>query len=254
MKIAQSRIFCYATHMKYLLIALAVLVVYATFSYFKILYYIHYSKNPDITQTDQNFGSGIPLRYIAAGDSTAVGEGASSLENTYTVKIAETLSRNNTIVYHNVGVIGAKTEDVIHKQFSQIVEFNPDIVTISIGANDNTHLISSDRIYENYQEIIKRLLSETKAKIYITNIPNFTGAELLPRIAIATLEHRSKSLNPKLLALENAPGNERVKIINIHDFGWDKFPDRSVTYSLDYFHPSDIGYQNWADAFLSKML
>lgn len=239
--------------MKYLLIVLAIFVAYAAFSYFKILYYIHYSKNPHIAQTDQTFGSGQPLRYIAAGDSTAVGIGASTLDNTYTVKIAEALSLNNNVIYKNIGVVGARTDDVINKQLSQIIEFNPDVVTISIGANDNTHLVSNDRIYENYQEIIKRLLSETKAKIYITNIPNFSGAQLLPQVAIVVLEHRSKSLNPKLLALENPPGNDRVKIINIHDFGWDKFPDRSVTYSLDYFHPSDAGYQNWTNAFLSKI-
>ena len=191
--------------MKYLLIILVLIVAYTAFSYFKILYYIHYSKNPQIAQIDQSFGSGSPLRYIAAGDSTAVGIGASSLENTYTVKIAKSLGESKSVSYRNVGVVGAKTEDVLNKQLPQIIEFNPDIVTISIGANDNTHLVSRDVIYENYLEIIKRLLNETKAKIYITNIPSFTGAELLPSIAIAVLEHRSKYLNPKLIALANIP-------------------------------------------------
>ena len=239
--------------MKYLLIILVLIGAYAAFSYFKILYYIHYSKNPQIAQIDQSFGNGSPLRYIAAGDSTAVGIGASSIENTYTVKIAKSLGESGSVEYRNVGVIGSKTDDVLNKQLPQIIEFNPDIVTISIGANDNTHLVSLDRIYKNYQEIIKRLLNETQAKIYITNIPNFTGAELLPTVAIAVLEHRSNKLNPKLIALENIPGNERVRIINIHDFGWDQFTDRSDTYSLDYFHPSDAGYENWTKAFLSKM-
>lgn len=239
--------------MKYFIIILALLVGYIAFSYIRIIYYAHYSKNPQIVQKDFRFGSGPTVRYIAAGDSTAVGEGASSVEQTYTYQLVKELSKTNEVTHSNVAVRGAKTQDVINKQLSQIIEFSPDVVTISIGANDNTHLVSSDSIYENYQEMIERLLSETKAKIYITNIPNFTGATLLPRVAVAVLEHRSKSLNPKLLALENAPGNERIKIINIHDFGWDKFPDRSVTYSFDYFHPSDVGYKNWADAFLSKM-
>jgi lysophospholipase L1-like esterase len=44
-----------------------------------------------------------------------------------------------------------------------------------------------------------------------------------------------------------------VQIVNIHDFGWDKFPDLSVTYAADNFHPNDDGYQNWANAFLEKI-
>ena len=236
--------------MKYLIIVLAAVIIYAAFSYLKIAYYARHSPNPSIVQSDQNFGTGGALRYIAAGDSTAVGEGASSVEHTYTYKVAEKLSENSAVAYRNVGVRGAKTQDVLDKQLAQIINFNPDIVTISIGANDTTHLVSSEQIYQNYQEIIKRLTTETKAKIYITDVPSFAGAQLLPYVAIAVLENKSAKLNPKLLALEN----DRVKIIDIHNFGWDKFPDRSVTYSLDYFHPSDVGYENWTDAFLSKIL
>lgn len=233
-----------------ILILLAILLVaYSAFSYLRIRHYATNSPNPDIIQTSFTQGSGPALKYIAAGDSTAVGEGASVVENTYTVKIANELIKTNTVEYKNIAVRGAKTSDVINNQLQQIVEFQPNVITISIGANDATHLVASKQVFANYQTIIQKLTSETKAKIYITNIANFTGAKLLPWPVIKLYEYNSAKLNPKLLALET----DRVKIVNIHDFGWDKFPDRSVTYSLDLFHPSDAGYQNWADAFLFKM-
>lgn len=235
--------------MKYIFYFLILVVIYALVSYGRILYYAKYSQNPKIEQKNLELGSGPALKYLALGDSTAVGEGASSVEKTYTYKIAEYLGQTFTVSYKNLGVRGAKTEDVLNSQLSAARQLQPDIVTISIGANDNTHLVSKNQIISNYKKIISYLMNETKAKIYITNIPNFTGASLLPWPYIRLLEWRSSSINKALLGMEN----DRVKIINIHDFGWNTFPDRSVTYSVDHFHPSDAGYENWTNAFLEKI-
>jgi len=236
--------------MKYLLIIVAILVIYGLVTYGRLRYYVRFSPNPEIVQSDFVRGTGPSLRYIAAGDSTAVGEGASTVEGTYTVKIANELQKTNSVTYKNIAVSGSKTKHVINNQLQEIIKFNPDLITISIGANDLTHRISSEEILNNYQTIITELTTQTKAKIYITNIPNFTGADLLPWLYIKYLERTSEPINKQLQSLES----DRVKIINIHDFGWDSFADKSVTYSLDHFHPSDIGYQNWANAFLSKII
>lgn len=235
--------------MKYFLFILLIIALYALFMYGRFYYFVHYSKNPEIIQTDKTLGQGKPLRYIAAGDSTAVGEGASNVDQTYSVKIAQDFAQDNAVSYKNVAVRGAKTKDVINNQIPKIIEFNPDIVTISIGANDTTHLVPAKEIIENYKTIIAELANKTRAKIYITNIPNFSGANLLPWFYIKYLESNSKKVNTELLKLKT----DRVSIINIHDYGWDKFPDISVTYSLDHFHPSDVGYSNWAEAFLSSI-
>jgi lysophospholipase L1-like esterase len=63
------------------------------------------------------------------------------------------------------------------------------------------------------------------------------------------LEYKIKSINPELLKLESS----RVKIIDIHNFGWDKYPDLSLINSPDQFHLNDEGYINWTNAFLSKI-
>lgn len=178
-----------------------------------------------------------------------MGQGASSVENTYTYRIAKSLSETNTVEYKNIAVRGAQTTDLLEQQLPQIIDFQPDIITISIGANDATHLISQAKIFENYQEIIRKLSTETTAKIYITNIANFNGASLLPYPFIKFIEWRSGKINPAINNLES----ERVKIINIHDFGWENYPDLSLIYSSDHFHPNDIGYDNWYKAFWDKV-
>lgn len=196
-------------------------------------------------------GSNQKIVYIAAGDSTAVGQGASDAEHSYPYLVAEhiALQSAKTISYQNVAQGGAKTQDLIDSQLRQIIDADPDIITISIGANDLTHLHTNRSIIDNDQIIINTLLQQTHAQIYITDIPNFYAATLLPGWYRKLLEFKINSLNPKLKAL----AQNRVQVIDIHDFGWDQFSDLSTTISSDQFHPNDLGYKNWADAFITTM-
>lgn len=215
-----------------------------------VFYYreTHLPRLPYIDLSDKTLGNGPALRYIAAGDSTGVGYGASVAELTYTYQISQFLAKDHTIEHKNISVIGAKTQDVLDKQVQQIIDFKPDIITISIGPNDATHLVGARTIIQNYKDIIGRLEKGTTAKIYITDIANFDDASILPWFYYRLLEYRSKKLNPQILALED----ERVKIVDIHSFGWSSY-NRKETYAADHFHPNDLGYQNWTAAFLSKI-
>jgi lysophospholipase L1-like esterase len=101
----------------------------------------------------------------------------------------------------------------------------------------------------NYKRIINDLAKRTHAVIYITNIPEFRHAKILPKTYRWFLEFQSAKLNPELLKLEN----DRVKVVNIHDFGWHNYPDIQKTFAADNFHPNDLGYENWTNAFLNKI-
>jgi len=236
--------------MKIFWIILILVIAYAAIEAGVFLY--KYKHLPDLKTPDQNeksFGNGGSIRYIAAGDSTAVGIGATSLETTYPYQVAAFLAKSHVVDYKNIAVGGYTTKDVLEKQVQDIIEFKPDIVTISMGGNDATHLVFESQIIANYKSIISLLEKQTSAKIYITDIPHFNGARLLPWFYISLLEFRSGYINPKLLALSD----DRTKIINIHDFGWSNYPDLQLTYSADHFHPNDTGYANWAKAFINSI-
>jgi lysophospholipase L1-like esterase len=235
--------------MKIFFIVLGAVVLYFSLE-LVVLYYRsnHTPQLPHIDQSDRSLGQGPTLRYIAVGDSTGVGSGASGYETTYTYKIAQFLAKDHTVEYKNISVFGYKTGDVLNNQVKQIIKYKPDIVTISMGPNDATHLVSSNKILSNYKAIIQQLEQGTNAKIYITNIANFDDARILPWFFHDLIEYRSAKINPQILKLEN----DRVKLVNIHDFGWANY-DRKQTYAADHFHPNDLGYENWTNAFLDKM-
>jgi lysophospholipase L1-like esterase len=215
--------------MKIFLWFLAVVALYFVIE--GAIFYYKYSHlailiSPD--QSEKTLGSGPLLKYIAAGDSTAVGIGASGLQST---------------------LKGATTADLLYNQLDEIVADNPDVITLSIGGNDATHLVGAGTIIKNYKTIISRLEKETAAKIYITNIPQFYSATLLPKLYVLLIEYRSSKINPQILQLTD----NRTAVIDIHDFGWSQFKDITKTSALDNFHPNDLGYQNWTAAFLDKI-
>ncbi len=94
--------------MKIIYIIVFVLAMYSVVSVIRFKYVISQAKLPSIAQQEQTFGQGPNLRYIASGDSTSAGVGASTTNLTYPYRIAQELSQTNTILYKNVGVSGAK--------------------------------------------------------------------------------------------------------------------------------------------------
>lgn len=237
--------------MKYSYFLLILLLVYVLFE--ALLFYYKFNKRPvlvEFVHLEKTLGSyGPNLRYIAAGDSTAVGMGASDVSKTYPNNVAEEFSKNNTVIYKNIGVVGAKTQDVLDKQVQQIIDFKPSVVTISIGGNDATHMLSAKKVAGNYKKIVEEILEKTEAIIYITTVPNFGWAEILPWFYRDLIEYRYAKVNEEIVALES----NRVRVVNIHDFGWSQFPDKTATNAGDDFHPNDLGYQNWTDAFLDRI-
>lgn len=237
--------------MKYLLYGLLAIGLYLAWFGVRFWWVLHHSTNPLIVQTDREFNTLSPttLRYAAAGDSTVQGTGASRVETTYPYRLAEYWAQSNHVVYKNMGVSGARLNDVVTKQLPQIIAFQPDVVTISIGGNDIDRLASFAQVLNGYKTIIAELTAKTTATIYLANLPNFSGAKLLPGWYVRLIEKRSEPMNAAIAGL----ASDRVKIVDVHNFDGRAIPDVAATYSSDWFHPNDLGYENWTTAFLTQI-
>lgn len=229
-------------NMKYIL--LLVIAVILLFDLSKFFFY-KTQKLPEVTQSSHTFGKGEDLVYIAAGDSTALGVGATHETEIYTYLVAENLGSENKVIYKNIGVSGAQTIDVIKNQLPQIIDSRPRIITISIGANDVTHLKSPTSIVENYQTIKSELMSKTDSDVFISNIPSLEHARILPLWFRKLLELRVVETNRRISGL----ASERFHIVDVHS----SISYTPETYAKDKFHPSDAGYKNWAKVYLESI-
>ena len=92
------------------------------------------------------FGEGgKKLTYLVIGDSTSAGQGG-DYEKGVAVSSAKYLGNNYKVEMINFSVSGATVEDVKNNQLNKALQYVPDIVLISAGSNDVTHLSSTSKI------------------------------------------------------------------------------------------------------------
>ncbi len=228
--------------MIYPLIVIGLVLLYLLFTFVRINHVVKKANLTAFKHPDLLMGQGVQITYVAAGDSSAVGQGASKVSDAYPNKLAKKLSEKSQVSYKNYAVSGAKTSDVLQNQLDQIIEAKPDIVTISVGDNDLNHGIGSETVLHNLQTIANALVIKTNAQIFISNIPNERNAKLLPLWYRVLVDNRAKNLNKQIQKMDSG----RIHIVDIHKID----PD----FAADGFHPSSRGYQDWYQAFLDKML
>jgi len=186
------------------------------------------------------------LRYVALGDSTVAGVGATSPATTYVGQLhrrLRTLYPNARL--DNLGVGGATSADVLARQLERAVALAPQLVTLSIGPNDiTTHVPPAD--YErNVAAIFDRLTRATSA-VVVANLlpdlavtPRFRAHEAKPVVARLTVEFND--------ALARQGRLRGVELVDLYGPSQAEVPAQPELMSRDGYHPSDAGYARWAE-------
>ena len=191
----------------------------------------------------QLFGSGPQLRYVVMGDSTAAGQGADYSQG-IAVLTAEHLGQDYQVEMINLSVSGAKIRDVLQEQLAKAVELKPDLVLVSVGANDVTNLTKPKQAKSELAEIVRRLQG-AGAKVVITGAPDMGS---IPRFAqpLRFLAGKlTERLNKQLYALADELG---VELVPIALETGPRFRQHPELYEADQFHPDADGYAVWVES------
>jgi lysophospholipase L1-like esterase len=189
---------------------------------------------------------GAEVVYVALGDSTVEGVGASTARNNYVgrldARLRERYPRARTV---NLGVAGATSLDVLEAQLARAIALHPHLVTLSIGPNDITGRVPSAAYAQNLDMILARLASETPAVIVVN---------LLPDLAI-TPRFRNKDSAPLVgrLSVEfngvvaRTAKRHGALVVDLYRASRREVPRHPELLSADGYHPSDLGYARWAE-------
>jgi acyl-CoA thioesterase I len=183
--------------------------------------------------------------YTALGDSTGVGVGARDGKG-YVARLFERIGKGRAGArLNNFCVSGATTEDVLREQLGAAISTRPTLVTLGIGINDIGHGMPVERFARNYEEIIKRLKTETGAVIVITNIPDMSFAPVIPASQRDNTRRSVQLFNEKLEAIA-----KRYELLVVDTYAETQrvIPSHPEFFSEDGFHPSAEGYEYWAEA------
>jgi len=167
--------------------------------------------------------------WVAVGDSTAQGIGASAPDRGYVGQLRDRLRHEEERPWRvvNLSVAGARIADVVHEQVPRIDDAGaPELVTCAAGANDVIRFG-----FRRVADALQALICVLPAGAVLATIPQ----GLLPR--------RTRELNDIIRA--EAP----VAGLRIADAWAHTGPPWQGKYAADDFHPNDTGYGEWCAAF-----
>jgi lysophospholipase L1-like esterase len=187
-----------------------------------------------------------PITYVALGDSTVEGVGASSPEATYVGRLyAALLTVYPFAQLENLGKGGATSADVIGRQLRRAVAARPDLVTVSVGPNDITTRQTVEQFERNMATIFTTLRDQTKALVVASLIPDLG---VTPRFR-GTPEREAVARQSVVFneALRRRARDGGAVLVDLYTASRREVPRRPELVGRDGYHPSDLGYARWAE-------
>jgi lysophospholipase L1-like esterase len=182
-----------------------------------------------------------PLRLLVLGDSTAAGVGVSSQADALPGNLARELAAHlgRGVEWTAIGENGATARDLLERFLAPATEHAHDVVFLSIGANDALGLRSRRAFGRDIREILRLLRAASPdATIAMSSLPAFFRFELLPEPLRSSLYRHSQSLEAEARSIVSAmPGAFMSPPPPPYTEGF---------FASDLFHPSEIGYRDWA--------
>ena len=188
------------------------------------------------------------LVYVALGDSTVEGVGASSEQTTYVAQLHQRLRRvypEATAI--NLGVGGATSADVLAGQLDRAVALGPHLVTLSIGPNDITTRVPVADYERNVDALFSRLTAATRAVVVANLLPDLA---VTPRFRVrerALMEVVGRLTVECNEALTRQARRHGVELVDLYGPSRVEVPAQPELMSRDGYHPSDAGYARWAE-------
>jgi acyl-CoA thioesterase I len=187
-----------------------------------------------------------PIVYVALGDSTVFGVGASSPGRNYVSLLHERLRGiypQARVV--NLGIGGATAADVVAGQLASAAGLRPTLVTLSIGPNDITEGRTVEQYERDVEAILNTLRRKTEAVVVVNLIPDLA---VTPRFRdteeAAVVGRRTVAFNH---ALSRQATRHGAAIVDLYLHSQTEVPARPELVAADGYHPSDLGYARWAE-------
>lgn len=228
--------------MKIVLIVFAVLVgLYIASLVYLVLtvgWFTSHWKDKTKTSSQRN-----EIVYVALGDSAAQGVGAITANGGYVGQFAKRLEAKHgrPVRVINISKSGAKVQDVINDQLPLLKGYKADVITLDIGGNDIATFDAS-RFKSEFTELVSKL----PAGAYVADVPFFGGRTQLPFFGSGQAEKFVLIANEIIVDVTK---DKPLTVVPMHQVTKERNGRQIWYYAPDYFHPNDLGYRAWTDAF-----
>jgi acyl-CoA thioesterase I len=202
------------------------------------------SRLPDLDLVLNRAGTG--KRVVWLGDSTAAGVGASSSAGALPSQVADGLAAPEVAV---LAISGARVADVLADQVPKVAALRPNLVLISVGANDTIHLTGRGAFRHSYEKVVRAL--PAGVPVVLLGVPDMGAIPRFAQPLRAVSGWRGRNVDTEVRRVAAGTGAVYADIAGPTGPPFRRHPDRY--FAADDFHPSDAGYGLWADAVLKVL-
>jgi acyl-CoA thioesterase-1 len=175
------------------------------------------------------------------GDSTAAGVGASGTEGSLPHQVAAAVvaaRRGSAAVRLELTVLarsGDRVADVVRDQLPEVGPRHPDVVVVSVGANDTIHATTRSTFRRRYRRLLEGLAR--------AGVPGRRVVWLAQPLR-TVVGWRSRELDADVDGIARRGGAGYVDIFRHTSRAFRRHPSRY--FARDRYHPNDDGYGLWA--------
>jgi len=200
----------------------------------------------------KSYGNRIELLMV--GDSIAAGLGAEEAKGTLGARLAKALAKRTgrSVRLRTVAQVGSETWMVAEQQLPGLLpSYQPDVAVVVVGGNDVTHRIPVTESVSALAEVIQELRGRG-AQVVVGTCPDLGALRPLPQPLRSLGSRASRQL---AAAQAQTALDEGAYVVSLADVVGPFFvtnPDEM--FSIDRFHPSEMGYKRTAQAILPSVL
>jgi lysophospholipase L1-like esterase len=186
---------------------------------------------------------GLPgLKIAVLGDSTVTAPGVSGPEDIWVARICRRLAETHRVVLRSFAVGGAMAHNLIEAQLEPALEFDPDVVILSVGANDALKGVTPGRFEANLETLVRSFRVRG-----ITVIQSGVGdLGTIPRLYPPLRQLLSRRAQRFNRAHETVAARNESHVVPQRDRPLEIWAERDM-WSADLFHVSAKGHEVWGE-------
>ncbi|OGK51826.1 hypothetical protein A2966_00385 [Candidatus Roizmanbacteria bacterium RIFCSPLOWO2_01_FULL_41_22] len=220
------------------MLRIILLLILAFSVIFSLFYLIRSNQKVEVKRSSER------IYYLPLGDSLTIGLGVSEEERWPNILVSRLQKQRMPIQLGvNPAISGYTTEDLIREELPVVKQYQPDLVTILIGANDSFINLDLNVFRSNMQIILKEAneVVNDPSSVVVMTIPDYSIAFLPYGNQVPTKE---KIITYNQIIKEEA-NKMGMPVIDIFSFSQNL---QDPQYYIDGgLHPSGLGYQKWVD-------
>ncbi|MFB3050832.1 MAG: GDSL-type esterase/lipase family protein [Acidimicrobiia bacterium] len=183
------------------------------------------------------------LRVAVLGDSSVTAPGVTGPDEIWITIICDRLSVNRHVILQSFAVGGSRAGDLIDAQMDVAVDFRPDIVFVSVGANDTITGVPRRQFEDNLDYLIGGL-AETGAVVIQSGVGDLGSIPRLYPPLSNMVSRRAHGFDQAHWRVAARHGTAVVRQRSDDSGRW--YKDRGL-WSPDLFHVSAAGHARWAE-------